>query len=106
MERRPGLAESPLEVFPCVRKHVPLHTTTSFGLGGPAEYLATPRSVTELATLVRRCHELGVPVRMLGGGTNLLVADEGVGGMVVRLSAPAFTRIEISGTRVVAGVGA
>jgi UDP-N-acetylmuramate dehydrogenase len=94
------------EDLPYVRKLVPLATTTSFGLGGPAEYFATPRSVSELAVLVRRCHEMGVLLRVLGGGTNILVADAGVGGVVVRLSSPALTRIEISGTRVVAGTGA
>jgi UDP-N-acetylmuramate dehydrogenase len=79
---------------------------TWFGLGGPAEYFAEPNSIDELAGLVKRCREEGIAVRVLGGGSNLLVRDEGVRGMVLRLSAPAFNDIRAAKQRITAGAGA
>jgi UDP-N-acetylmuramate dehydrogenase len=75
-------------------------------LGGPAEVLAQPRSREELAALVRRCSERQIPLRVLGGGCNVLVRDEGVRGVVLRLSEPVFTAIRVEGRRVHAGAGA
>jgi len=89
-----------------VRENEPLARYTWFRLGGPAQYFAEPTNADELAALVRRCHESGMPVRVLGGGSNLLVRDEGVPGVVVVLAAAAFGRIEVSGRRLVAGGGA
>ena len=84
---------------PIVREAEPLAPHTWFHLGGPAEFFAEPRSVEELAALVRRCHETGVGVRVLGGGSNLLVRDDGVGGVVIRLAADAFAEIPWSKAR-------
>ena len=63
---------------------------TWYGLGGRADTLVRPRSVAALQTLLKRCRESGVTLRVLGSGANLLVADEGVDGIVVRLDQPAF----------------
>ena len=79
---------------------------TWFQLGGPAEYFAEPETVEQLVALVERCHEEGIAVRMLGQGSNILVRDEGVPGMVIRLSAPAFCDIRIQGRSLTAGGGA
>jgi UDP-N-acetylmuramate dehydrogenase len=76
------------------------------GIGGPAEYFAEPRSTDELQTLVRRTAAEGLPIRMLGGGSNVLVRDEGVPGVVVQLSAPAFSEIQVNKQIVTAGAGA
>jgi UDP-N-acetylmuramate dehydrogenase len=54
---------------------------------------------------VRRCAENSIPLRVLGGGNNVLVRDEGVRGVVLRLSAPAFTQVTVEGKRVRAGSG-
>src|SRR5437588_4107835 len=89
-----------------VRENELLAPCTWFRLGGPAAYFAEPTNVEELAALVRRCHESGLPVRVLGGGSNLLVRDEGVPGMVVALGAAAFGRIEVAGRQIIAGGGA
>ena len=89
-----------------VRRDESLADYTWFGLGGPAEYFAEPRSVDELASLVRRCREEEIPLRLLGGGSNVLVRDEGVSGMVIRLSAPEFSNIHAAGNKVTAGGGA
>lgn len=89
-----------------VRQDEPLAPYTWFQLGGPAQYLATPRTADELAALFRRCRENELAVRLLGGGSNILVRDEGVAGVVVRLSEPAFARIQVQGGRLRAGCGA
>ncbi len=89
-----------------VRQSEPLAMHTWFQLGGPAEYFAEPETVEQLVALVERCHEEGVAMRMLGQGSNILVRDEGVPGMVIRLSAPAFCDIRIQGRSLTAGGGA
>lgn len=89
-----------------VRENEPLGAHTWFRLGGPAQFFVEPTSIDELAQLVRRCREEGLPIRMLGGGSNILVRDEGVPGVVVALGAAAFARIQISGRKIIAGGGA
>ncbi len=70
---------------------------TWFGVGGRADALVRPRSIDALQTLVGRCHRDGIELRVLGEGANLLVEDEGVGGVVVRLDHPAFRERQIEG---------
>ncbi|QDU94939.1 UDP-N-acetylmuramate dehydrogenase [Lignipirellula cremea] len=89
-----------------VRDNEPMAAHTWLRLGGPAEYFAEPTSFEELSALVARCRQEDVPVRLLGGGSNILVRDEGVAGMVVRLAAPVFCDIQVSGDRIQAGAGA
>ena len=89
-----------------VREGEPMARHTWLRMGGAAEYFAEPTSVEELRTLVHRCREQEVPIRMLGGGSNLLVRDDGVKGMVVHLAAPAFCNIEMRGQHLIAGGGA
>ncbi len=78
--------------------------STWFGVGGGADRLARPRDARELT----RCLEIDPTLRVLGEGANLLVDDSGVGGLVVRLDGPEWTRVEIDAARgiVVAGAGA
>jgi UDP-N-acetylmuramate dehydrogenase len=89
-----------------VRRDEPLAPHTYFRLGGPAECFVRPRSIDELAAVVRRCRKDDVPVRLLGGGCNLLVRDEGVRGVVIKLDDHAFTAVNVTGNRVDAGAGA
>ncbi len=89
-----------------VREAEPLAPHTWFQLGGRAEFFAEPNTVEELAAVVRRCHDEGTPIRVLGGGSNLLVRDDGVSGVVLRLSAAPFNEISVSGGTVTAGAGA
>src|SRR5689334_21603262 len=89
-----------------VRTQESLAPYTWLRLGGAAQYFAEPTTVEELAALVRRCHEEGLPVRLLGGGSNVLVRDEGVQGMVLALGAAAFGRIAVSGRKLTTGGGA
>lgn len=69
-----------------VKFEEPMSKYTSFRVGGPAEALVEPQSVAQLAALIRWAAEGKVPYRVVGGGTNLLVSDEGCRGVVVKLS--------------------
>ena len=89
-----------------VRQGEPLAMHTWFQLGGPADYFAEPRNTDELIALVRRCYQEEVPVRTLGRGSNILVRDEGVPGVVLHLSAPEFRNITVAGSAIEAGGGA
>src|SRR3954470_24403954 len=104
--RRGGVAMSLADQFPAItRRHEPLAPHTHLKIGGPAEFLLQPRSVDELKAVLAAAQAENVPVRMLGGGFNLLVRDDPVPGAVVKLTAPAFTFLERDGRRVTAGGG-
>ena len=68
-----------------VRERESLANHTSFRIGGPAEWFAEPSTLDELTTLLRAASSLGVPVSVVGGGTNTLAADRGVRGLVLHL---------------------
>ncbi len=89
-----------------VRQDEPLAMHTWFQIGGPAEFFAEPRNPDELLTLVGRAHDAGLPVRVLGGGSNVLVRDEGVPGLVIRLFDPGLAHIKTEGNTLTAGGGA
>ena len=89
-----------------LRRDEPLARHSWFRLGGTADYFAEPTSVTELQSLVRRCRSAEVPVRILGGGSNLLVTQGRVPGVVVHLSAPDFARVDVNPPQLTAGAGA
>src|SRR5688572_33366546 len=77
------------EAFPdIVRTGEALAPHTLLRLGGPAEFLAQPRSVDELAAVMKACADGKCAVRILGIGSNVLISDEGIKGVVVRLGAP------------------
>ena len=85
---------------------VPLGPLTWYGVGGVADLLVRPRDIDELSQVARRCHEAGVELFTLGSGANLLVTDDGVRGVVVRLDHEAFTSFAPNRHRVKAGAGA
>ena len=86
-----------------VKADEPLAPLTWFRLGGPAAFLARPGGVEELAALLARARDLGLPSRLLGGGSNVLVPDEGFPGLVIHLESPAFSDVSIEGQRVEVG---
>jgi UDP-N-acetylmuramate dehydrogenase len=89
-----------------VSRREPLAHHTWLGLGGEAKFFCEPVDVGALGRVVRRCHEQGIPVKVIGGGSNVLVSADGFAGMVVRLSAPAFSGIDVAAPSVRAGAGA
>jgi UDP-N-acetylmuramate dehydrogenase len=78
---------------------------TSFQIGGPADWFVTVESEAELMTAMAAAHRHEIPVMCLGAGTNLLVSDRGVRGLVVKLG-ESFGRIIIEGIKVTVGAAA
>jgi UDP-N-acetylmuramate dehydrogenase len=68
-----------------VRRDHELRRYTSYQIGGPADLYGEPDTVEQLAALLAAAHEEDVPVTCMGGGTNILVADAGIRGLVLRL---------------------
>jgi UDP-N-acetylmuramate dehydrogenase len=83
----------------------PLAEFTSFRIGGPADLLITVESESELMGAMASACRNGVPAFCLGAGTNLLVSDRGIRGLVVRLG-DGFNFIKINELQVFAGAGA
>jgi UDP-N-acetylmuramate dehydrogenase len=90
----------------CVREQVALRERTWFKLGGAAQYFAEPTTVDELIAVIERSRDEGLQVRLLGGGSKVLVRDEGASGMVVSLSQSAFSQITVRGHHLTVGGGA
>ena len=67
-----------------VRQEAPLAHLTTFRIGGPADLLAEVRSADEALLALRLAREAGVPLTWLGGGSNVLIGDGGIRGLVVR----------------------
>ena len=88
-----------------VETDFPTSRLTTVGTGGPARWFARPGTVAELRDVLAWADAEGVEVAVIGLGSNLLVADEGYPGMVVRLAGD-LARIERDGPRVVCGGGA
>jgi UDP-N-acetylmuramate dehydrogenase len=91
-----------LASLPGVSEDEPLASRTSFGIGGPADFfveLGRPQAIEEL---IQGCAERGIPYLLLGAGTNLLVADAGVEGLVVRV---VNRDHQVDGRQVRAGAG-
>ncbi len=86
-----------------LRTAEPLRLHTTLRIGGPADFFYAARSPERLVTALQVGHELGLPVFVLGGGSNLLVSDAGVRGLVVR---NACDEVEFEGTMARVGCGA
>ncbi|HEY6509012.1 MAG TPA: UDP-N-acetylmuramate dehydrogenase [Vicinamibacterales bacterium] len=68
-----------------VREHAPLAGLTTLGVGGPARWFATAARVEDVRFADDWCRARGVPLWVLGGGSNVVVSDEGFAGMVLRI---------------------
>lgn len=66
-----------------LKTDAPLKTYTSFRVGGPADLLSIPESKAELKQLLKAAADLDIPVTFFGGGTNLLITDKGIRGLVI-----------------------
>ncbi|RLS62327.1 MAG: FAD-binding protein [Planctomycetota bacterium] len=89
-----------------VASREPLAHHTWLGVGGEARYFCEPVDIDALSRLVIRARETGIALRMIGGGSNILIPTAGFDGMIVRLSAPAFSTIAVRNTSGIAGAGA
>lgn len=89
-----------------VRRNEPMARRTTLRVGGPAEVYIEPASEADLAEVLKCCSARSVEVFLLGRGSNLLVRDGGIRGVVVCLAQPAFSGIEVDGERLRCGAGA
>ena len=78
---------------------------TTLKLGGPADYLAFPRSREEIAAMFAEAGQCGMPVTVIGHGSNLLVLDGGIRGLVIRVEKN-MRAIRLEGRRIIAQAGA
>ena len=62
----------------------PLRNHTTFKIGGPAEVLSIPESEQELISEIKRCIYEGIDYRMIGNGSNLLINDKGINGVIIK----------------------
>ncbi len=88
-----------------LQQDVSLSDRTWFKLGGSAQNFCAPNDVEELRAVLKWAKESAAPIRVLGGGANLLVRDGSVDGLVLSLSRPDFCRVEIEDTRAKVGAG-
>ena len=91
-------------LFPSAKFDEPLKRYTAWKIGGLADALLEPESADELIRAVKKASEHGIPVTVLGGGTNVLVRDGGIRGLTIRL-AKSLRRVEVEGERVTAEAG-
>ena len=83
----------------------PLSRHTTMCIGGPAQFWAVPETEEGLARLREYCQEWTVPLFVMGRGSNLLVRDGGIRGVVVFLGRGEFKKIEVRGGQIMAGAG-
>lgn len=93
-----GCTQRPLLLAEPMTKH------TSFHIGGPAELMAQPQSEAELQSLLLKAAEAAVPVTLVGNGSNLLVRDKGIRGLVIKLGSM-LRDIKVSGNVLTFGSG-
>jgi UDP-N-acetylmuramate dehydrogenase len=88
-----------------IEENVPLGRLTTVGIGGPARHFARPQNLTELEEALRWASAEGIEVFSIGLGSNLLIADDGVPGLALRLEGE-LAAAGVEGERLVAGGGA
>jgi UDP-N-acetylenolpyruvoylglucosamine reductase len=93
------------DVLEGITRNYPLARLTTIRTGGPAELFARPGTVVELESVLAWAAAEGVQVGVVGSGSNLLIADEGVRGLVLKLDQE-LTQITVDGTRIDCGGGA
>jgi len=89
-----------------IRLYEPLSKHTTLRVGGPAQFWVEPRNENAFAELIRSCRAEGLPLFVIGRGSNLLVRDGGIRGVVVHPRGGDFDKIEVDGNEITAGVGA
>lgn len=99
VELRSVMGEGNLSLYEPLGKH------TTLRCGGPAQFWAEPETEVGFARLLRFCTDRDVPVRVIGRGSNLLVREGGVHGLVIHPSSGTFVRLSVDGNEITAGAG-
>ncbi len=83
-------------------ENVPLKDHSNYKIGGPARYFVLAKSAQEVIEAVQEAHRIRVPIFILGGGSNLLISDDGFPGLVIKAG---FSHIKKDGERLTVGAG-
>lgn len=88
-----------------IRFNEPLSKHTTFKIGGPAKIFIEPYNLNDLKLLLRKTKKDKIPLKVIGSGSNLLVSDRGIDGIVIKLSSPYFRKIKFYSGFLEAGAG-
>jgi len=88
--------------FPQTKQNEPLAKHTTFKVGGPADLFLEAQTTDEIVTAVNLARQLKIPYRIIGVGGNILAADEGFRGLIIKNEADKFT---ISGNKIITDSG-
>lgn len=83
----------------------PLKKYTTFKIGGPAKYFIEPKDADDLKTSVNLAKNHKLPLLVIGGGSNLLISDKGINGLVIKLNSPYFKKLFFNNNICMAGAG-
>ncbi|MGB9257386.1 MAG: FAD-binding protein, partial [Candidatus Korobacteraceae bacterium] len=89
-----------------IREHVPLAPLTTLGVGGPARYFAEARTEEEVTEAVEFARSRDLPLFVLGGGSNVVIADSGFAGLVLKIAITDVSRATGSHGQVIFITGA
>ncbi len=84
--------------------HEPMNKHTSFRIGGPADIMVLPSDENEIIDILKYCSGNAIPIFIMGNGSNLLVRDKGIRGVVLKIG-ESFSDAMAEGTRIVAQSG-
>ncbi|MDD2927909.1 MAG: UDP-N-acetylmuramate dehydrogenase [Candidatus Omnitrophica bacterium] len=88
-----------------IKVRQPLKGRTTFKIGGRAQFFSEPESLPELRSILESAKKNKIPVFILGAGSNLLISDKGVKGLVIKLNSAYFKKIALKGSCIEAGGG-
>ena len=91
-------------VFPQLLENEPMKNHTTFRIGGNADMYVSIKSAEELSSLIKLANEAGISYTVIGNGSNLLVSDEGIRGLVIEIGSD-FNQVEVKGERIYAEAG-
>lgn len=94
-----GEADAPIKLYEPMRRH------TTLKVGGPAQFWIEPSTEAGLARLVKYCCDSGMPLRIVGRGSNLLIRDGGIPGIVACPVRGDFSHLHVDGNEITAGAG-
>jgi len=82
-----------------------LRKLTTFKVGGKVDYLIIPKDIDDIVTTLKIAKDRGIPIYIMGNGSNLLVSDKGVRGIILRISKVNFNKVEHNGNLITSGSG-
>ena len=86
--------------------NAPMNEQTTFKIGGAADVLIFPSNISEVVSVIKLADEFSLPCTILGNGSNVLVLDNGIRGVVLKFSDKFFSKIQVDGEKIIADAGA